>query len=85
MNRTVLHVRNSDRNDLTGNVVKEKPEGFEYKVHYDRRTRIWSVSTPKRLHLIRRLSTSHFYYVDMKPFRYLRDAILQILLLDNVI
>lgn len=85
MRQMAMHIVNSDRNDLTGNEVKEKPQGFGYKVHYDRRTQQWSVSTGTRLHLIQRLSTSKFYYVDMKPFRYLRDAVLQILLLDKVI
>lgn len=83
--RLVSHINNADLRDLTGNVVKEKPQGFEYKVHYDRRTRQWSVSTPKREHLIRRLPTSSYYYVELKPFRFLRDAIVQVMLLDSVI
>lgn len=83
--RILSVVSNADRNDITGNVVKEKPLGFDYQVHYDRRTQQWSVQTRSHLHLIMKLGTSRFYYVDRKPYRFLRDAILQILLKDGVI
>lgn len=61
-----------------------KPIVHEYKVHYSRAERVWSVSTKKGLTHLIRLNTK-FYYVDKKPYRYLRDAIMAVLLRDDVV
>lgn len=61
-----------------------KPIVHAYKLHYSRAERVWSVSTEKGLTHLKRLGTK-FYYVDKKPYKYLRDAISAVLLRDGVI
>lgn len=80
-----LQIVNADKNDHTGSGVKEKANRFPYTVHYNRRIRQWSVTTSKQEHFIDRFYTSDYYYVNGKPYRFLRDAILQILIADDVI
>lgn len=61
-----------------------KPIVHAYKLHYSRAERVWSVSTEKGLTPLYRLGTK-FYYVDKKPYKYLRDAISAVLIRDGVL
>lgn len=61
-----------------------KPVVHAYKIHFHRPTGSWSVSTAKGLTQIHRLGTK-FYYVDKVPYRYLRDAVMAVILRDDVL
>lgn len=61
-----------------------KPIVLAYKLHYSRAERVWTVSTEKGLTPLYRLKTK-FYYVDKKPYKYLRDAISAVLIRDGVL
>lgn len=64
--------------------MSNQPITHDYKVHYSRAEREWSVSTKKGLTHLKRLGTK-YYYVNKLPYKFLRDAIMAVLIKDEVV